>query len=129
MSQKRTHTRTRVGEKMKPALIINKDNFVKEFYLFDNGDELEKAFAKTCEDFGVDSCDRDFENGYIEFEDGTTVCMTWSVQLDDACHFRLSNEDVSACGVEQPKYSAYDGRDVDCVRCQKTNKWKTYMGK
>lgn len=80
MSQKRTHTRTKVGEKMKPALIINKDNFVKEL-------------------------------------------------LDDACHFRPSNEDVSACGVEQPKYSAYDGRDVDCVRCQKTNKWKTYMGK
>lgn len=44
------------------------------------------------------------------------------------CHFRPSNENVSACGIECPEYSAYDGRDVDCARCRKTKKWKIYMG-
>jgi len=44
-------------------------------------------------------------------------------------HFRPSNKNVSACGIESPDYWAYDGRDVDCLLCQRTAKWKGYMGK
>lgn len=45
------------------------------------------------------------------------------------CHFRPSNANVSACGIVGPKLAAYDGRDVDCIRCQKTKEWKRQMGK
>lgn len=44
------------------------------------------------------------------------------------CHFRPTNEDKSACGIECPQISAYDGRDVNCIRCRKTKAWKRYMG-
>jgi len=44
-------------------------------------------------------------------------------------HFRPSNENVSACGIECPEISAYDGRDVDCAVCRKTKAWKRYMGR
>lgn len=44
-------------------------------------------------------------------------------------HFRPSNENISACGIEHPQYAAYDGRDVNCLLCRKTRTWKTYMGK
>ena len=43
-------------------------------------------------------------------------------------HFREGPEDVSACGIEAPTYFAYDGRNVDCIRCQRTKAWKRYMG-
>lgn len=45
------------------------------------------------------------------------------------CHFRPSSEPLSACGVEHPELSAYDGRDVNCLSCKRTKAWKTYMGK
>lgn len=44
------------------------------------------------------------------------------------CHFRPTNENKSACGIEYPQISAYDGRDVNCIRCRKTKVWKHYMG-
>ena len=44
-------------------------------------------------------------------------------------HFRIGSKNVSACGIVHPQHAAYDGRDVDCVRCRKTKAWKTYMGK
>ena len=43
-------------------------------------------------------------------------------------HFRPTNENVSACGVEHPVSWAYDGRDIDCIRCRRTKSWKVYMG-
>jgi hypothetical protein len=45
------------------------------------------------------------------------------------CHFRPTNDNVSACGIEAPVLSAYDGRDVDCLRCRKTVAWLKYMGR
>ena len=61
-------------------------------------------------------------------EERRNVAVRPVVLLGVATHFRPSNEDVSACGVECPEYSAYDGRDVDCARCRKTIAWKRYMG-
>jgi len=42
-------------------------------------------------------------------------------------HFRPTNKNVSACGIVGPKYSAYDARDVDCIRCMKTEAYRIYM--
>ena len=61
-------------------------------------------------------------------EERRNVAVHPVVLLGIPTHFRLSNEDVSACGIECPEYSAYDGRDIDCARCRKTKAWKRYMG-
>ena len=43
-------------------------------------------------------------------------------------HFRLNNNHM-ACGlVSSTAIASYDGRDVDCFSCTRTNKWKIYMG-
>lgn len=64
----------------------------------------------------------------IMSEERAKVAVHPVVMLGVPCHFRPSNENVSACGIRRPEYSAYDGRDVDCARCRKTKKWKIYMG-
>lgn len=51
------------------------------------------------------------------------------IRIGVPTHFRPTNENVSACGIECPEYAAYDGRDVDCIRCRKTKVWKEYVGK
>lgn len=42
-------------------------------------------------------------------------------------HFKPSNKNISACGIVNPKYVAYDGRDVDCIRCKQTHVFNNYM--
>ena len=54
--------------------------------------------------------------------------MTGSVMsIGRPCHFRPTNENRSACGIECPEYASYDARDVDCIRCRETKVWKEYM--
>ena len=43
-------------------------------------------------------------------------------------HYRPTNKNVSACGVVNPLYAAYDARDCNCLRCKKTARYKVYMG-
>lgn len=43
-------------------------------------------------------------------------------------HFRPTNANKSACGIECPELAAYDGRDVDCLKCRKTAAWKRQVG-
>ena len=43
------------------------------------------------------------------------------------CHFRPSNLNCSACGIVNPMIAAYDGRDVNCIRCKKTKLYSVYM--
>lgn len=43
-------------------------------------------------------------------------------------HFRPTNANKSACGIECPELAAYDGRDVDCLKCRKTSAWKRQAG-
>lgn len=50
------------------------------------------------------------------------------IRLGVPCHFRPGNEDLTACGIECAAYAAYDGRDVDCLRCRKTRLWKQQAG-
>ena len=46
-------------------------------------------------------------------------------------HFLPRTGKLTACGViiQDPDFGSYDGRYVDCLRCQKTKAWKVYMGK
>ena len=50
------------------------------------------------------------------------------MKIGKPIHFRPTNENRSACGVEHPDDASYDGRDVDCIRCRRTKSWKVYMG-
>ena len=44
-------------------------------------------------------------------------------------HFRPNNRPVSACGIEFPEHSGYDGRYTNCIRCMKTKVWRVQLGK
>ena len=56
--------------------------------------------------------------------------MNWTLnmKIGKPCHFRSNNKNISACGIVNPDYAAYDPRDVDCIRCKRTTKYKTAMG-
>lgn len=51
------------------------------------------------------------------------------VRCGKPTHFRPKQVNVSACGVESPDLSAFDGRNVDCRSCRSTKVWREYMGK
>lgn len=46
-------------------------------------------------------------------------------------HFLPRTGKLTSCGIiiQDPEFGAYDGRYVDCLRCQKTKAWRVYMGK
>lgn len=43
-------------------------------------------------------------------------------------HFRPNDDRRTACGLVGHYLMAYDGRDVDCLKCLRTKEWKEYMG-
>ena len=50
------------------------------------------------------------------------------IRVGRPTHFRLNNGRI-ACGlVSSMASAAYDGRDVDCLLCRRTRKWKIYTG-
>lgn len=54
--------------------------------------------------------------------------QVWVIKLGKPTHFRPNNVNESACGVYSPGFSAYDGRDCDCLNCMKTKKYRRHMG-
>ena len=49
------------------------------------------------------------------------------IKIGKPTHYRPNNKNVTACGVISPEYFAYDARDVDCLRCMKTKKYKSLL--
>ena len=39
---------------------------------------MENLFSDEILEQGIEPTDEDFDNGYFEFEDGSSVCMTWA---------------------------------------------------
>ena len=66
---------------MTPVLITIKNGIVDTAVIQKNALDLEKSFKEEVEQYGVEACDVDFENGYIELECGATICMTWADSL------------------------------------------------
>jgi hypothetical protein len=64
-------------------LIINKDHVVEESYVCRDGADLEELFKQELADRGRNALDRDFENGSITMECGTTIVMTWARKSND----------------------------------------------
>lgn len=58
------------------AVIVIKDNVVFDATYFDTPEEQEAYFAAECAEYGVEATDADFEDGYIELECGTSICLT-----------------------------------------------------
>ena len=50
------------------------------------------------------------------------------LRIGTVCHFRPSDKNISSCEIINPKIAAYDGRDVNCLRCKKTKAYSKYMG-
>jgi hypothetical protein len=60
-----------------PLLVVIKNNVVKSAVLYKSAEQLEKAFTEECFSYGVEPTDANFDNGYMELEDGTSINMTW----------------------------------------------------
>ena len=63
---------------MIPILVVIKNNVVDTATVCRNAEDLEALFAQECSDYGVEACDVNFDDGYMELEDGTSICMTWA---------------------------------------------------
>ncbi len=63
---------------MIPILITISNNVVENAVICVTADELENRFADEILEHGIEPTDEDFDNGYFEFEDGSSVCMTWA---------------------------------------------------
>ena len=54
-------------------MIIVKENMLTDVI---KASSMATLFAETVKQYGVEATDVDFENGYVELECGTTICMT-----------------------------------------------------
>jgi hypothetical protein len=57
------------------VMTITVDNLIQQIYSFESAEAMEAGFTVTCADYGVEATDADFENGYMELECGTTICI------------------------------------------------------
>jgi len=57
-------------------LVIIKDNLLFEAKTAKTAKDLEFMFLDEVKGYGVVPTDVDYENGYIQLECGTTICMT-----------------------------------------------------
>lgn len=57
-------------------VVVNKDNAVHDINAYKTVEEQEKGFEDECLGYGIMPCDANYENGYIELECGTTICIT-----------------------------------------------------
>jgi len=56
-------------------VVVNRDGKVDSVELFDEQEAQELAFTKQCTDRGVEPDDGTFMDGFMELEEGTTICM------------------------------------------------------
>lgn len=63
---------------MIPILITIENNLTKSAVCARSGVHLEELFKRKCADYGVEACDKNFEDGYMELENGISICMTWA---------------------------------------------------
>ena len=57
-----------------------RDNIVQEAKKFDTEEEQQDYFTKECEQYDVVACDVHFDQGYIEIECGTTICLVTAIR-------------------------------------------------
>ena len=61
-----------------PVLVVIKNNVVFKASICKNAEDLEEKFKAECSDYGVEACDTNMDDGYMELECGTSICMTWA---------------------------------------------------
>ena len=57
-------------------MVIVKENMLVSVTQAFSEQQLETLFAEEIKQYGVEATDVDYENGYVELECGTTICMT-----------------------------------------------------
>lgn len=60
-------------------VVVIKNNVVDQVYLCQSAEEQQSVFVDEAEDYGVAVCDAHFEDGYIELECGTSICITSAI--------------------------------------------------
>ena len=59
---------------MTPILVVIK----KYAIVCRDAEDLEGLFSQECSDRGIEANDANFDDGFMELEDGTSICMTWA---------------------------------------------------
>lgn len=57
-------------------LVILRNGLVEENYWLQSESDLENAFKREVEAYGVEPTDIDYDNGYVQLGCGVTICMT-----------------------------------------------------
>jgi len=61
-----------------PVLVVIKNNVVHQMTCARNAEELEALFSHEIREHGIEPYDTLYDDGYIELEDGTSICMSWA---------------------------------------------------
>ncbi len=64
-----------------PVLITTKHNTINEVIICNSPEQLEKRFKKECKNYGVVPTNINYEDGYMQLEDGTNIYMAWADKL------------------------------------------------
>lgn len=68
---------------MTPTLAIIKNGVTHSTTICNDGEELERLFMATCSSYGVEAVDENFDDGYMELECGTSICMCWADKVNN----------------------------------------------
>ena len=61
-----------------PILVVIKNNVVDIAIVCKSAEQLEKRFTNECKSYGIEPVDYNFDDGYMQLEDGTSICMIWA---------------------------------------------------
>lgn len=78
-----------------PCLITIKNGVVHENVFVTDGVELEKLFTVEVKKYGIEPYDALYDDGYIELEDGTAICMSWSQVSEGRVEARKALENMT----------------------------------
>lgn len=63
------------------VVTIIENNVLKEIHSFSKVDDAEEFFGKEILDRGIVPVDEVMENGYFEFENGETICLSSEIAV------------------------------------------------
>jgi hypothetical protein len=57
-------------------VVTIRENVVYEVQWASTSENMERLFHDECSKWGVEPTDVNYDDGYMELEDGTSICMT-----------------------------------------------------
>ena len=66
-----------------PTLVQTHNGVVNTITICVSAEQLEDKFKEWCEDYGMTPTDINYDNGYLEMENGDCICMSWADKFGD----------------------------------------------